>query len=80
VSVLEGDGAGYDILSFHVDGTAKHIEVKTTTRACDSDFFVSANRSRLFGGQSSGLLPLSLVSGALIREFSLLATQFRAQR
>ena len=30
VSQIEGDGAGYDIKSFHEDGTVKYIEVKTT--------------------------------------------------
>lgn len=31
VSEDEGDGAGYDILSYEIDGTEKYIEVKTTT-------------------------------------------------
>ncbi len=39
----EGDGAGYDILSYRVDGTRRHIEVKTTTGPSASDFFISAN-------------------------------------
>jgi hypothetical protein len=30
VAKMEGDGAGYDVLSFNKDGTVKYIEVKTT--------------------------------------------------
>ncbi len=43
VAEEEGDGAGYDILSYRVDGTRRHIEVKTTTGPSTSDFFISAN-------------------------------------
>jgi hypothetical protein len=32
VAAIEGDGAGYDMLSFSEDGTVKYIEVKTTVR------------------------------------------------
>lgn len=32
------DGKGYDILSFHADGTEKYIEVKTTTAGDNSTF------------------------------------------
>ncbi len=30
VSQLQGDGAGYDIESYSLDGTIKYVEVKTT--------------------------------------------------
>lgn len=43
VSVLENDTAGYDILSFSVDGTKRFIEVKTTRGSADADFFISAS-------------------------------------
>lgn len=43
VSVLHGDGAGYDILSYNADDSPRHIEVKTTKGPKASDFFVSAN-------------------------------------
>lgn len=43
VSVEEGDGLGYDILSFDEDGGEKYIEVKTTTGWEDSPFFITAN-------------------------------------
>ena len=32
------DGKGYDILSFHLDGTEKYIEVKTTSQGESSTF------------------------------------------
>lgn len=31
ISAIQGDGAGYDVLSFEVDGNEKFIEAKTTT-------------------------------------------------
>jgi hypothetical protein len=43
VSVIEGDGAGYDILSFKEDGSKLFIEVKTTTGDATSEFFMSSN-------------------------------------
>jgi len=43
VSVEEGDGAGYDILSFDPDGRERLIEVKTTNGAARTPFFISEN-------------------------------------
>jgi hypothetical protein len=43
VSVVEGDGAGYDIRSYTAEGEVKHIEVKTTNGDIDTDFFISPN-------------------------------------
>lgn len=43
VSVDDGDGAGYDILSFNLNGQEKYIEVKTTTGESNSPFIISAN-------------------------------------
>lgn len=42
-SVLQGDGAGYDIQSFKSDGTYRYIEVKATKGGIDSEFFISPN-------------------------------------
>ena len=42
-SVIEGDGAGYDILSYTLSGEKKFIEVKTTTSRVDAPFYMSAN-------------------------------------
>ena len=46
VSVVEGDGAGYDIGSFSEDGEVRYLEVKTTRSGATSAFFVSPNESR----------------------------------
>ena len=43
VSVTQGDGLGYDILSFNPDGSEKHIEVKTTTDSENIPFYISQN-------------------------------------
>ena len=43
VSVTEGDGAGFDILSFEPDGRERFIEVKTTRFAKETPFFASGN-------------------------------------
>ena len=43
VSSEEGDGAGYDILSFEPDGRERLIEVKTTNGAARTPFFLSEN-------------------------------------
>ncbi len=41
VSVKEGDGLGYDIRSFDANGRDRYIEVKTTTFAKETPFFIS---------------------------------------
>lgn len=43
ISVLEGDGAGYDILSYTPNGKEKYIEVKTTRGPRRTSFYMSAN-------------------------------------
>lgn len=43
VSRTQGDGAGFDILSFDGDGQERFIEVKTTAYAAETPFFVSRN-------------------------------------
>ncbi len=42
----EGDGAGYDVLSFTDRGEKKYIEVKTTVGSERTPFFVSRNEHR----------------------------------
>jgi hypothetical protein len=39
----EGDGAGYDVLSFHPQGDTRLIEVKTTNGSARTPFFLSRN-------------------------------------
>jgi hypothetical protein len=43
VSRTQGDGAGFDILSYERSGTDRLIEVKTTKYGQDTPFFVSRN-------------------------------------
>lgn len=43
VSLDDGDGAGYDILSFEPDGKTKYIEVKTTTGSKTTPFIITSN-------------------------------------
>jgi Domain of unknown function (DUF3883) len=43
VSKFDGDGAGYDILSFQKNGDPKFIEVKTTFGSSQTPFFISRN-------------------------------------
>jgi hypothetical protein len=46
VSKNEGDGAGFDILSFDADGSEKFVEVKTTAFAKETPFFASSAEIR----------------------------------
>jgi hypothetical protein len=46
VAEEEGDGAGYDILSFAENGEERFLEVKTTAGAGRTPFFVSSNERR----------------------------------
>lgn len=43
VADTQGDGLGYDVLSFESDGRERYIEVKTTAHDAATPFFVSAN-------------------------------------
>jgi len=43
VAKTQGDGAGFDILSFEPNGADRYVEVKTTKYGRYSPFFVSAN-------------------------------------
>ena len=42
-----GDGAGYDILSYDVDGAEIYIEVKTTVRDINAGFIITANELKV---------------------------------
>ncbi|HNV82984.1 MAG TPA: DUF3883 domain-containing protein [Arenimonas sp.] len=43
VSQSKGDGAGFDILSFDLDGRERFIEVKTTAYYAETPFFITPN-------------------------------------
>jgi uncharacterized protein DUF3883 len=47
---VEGDGAGFDVRSFHMDGSPKFIEVKTTRGDASTDFYVSRNEVAFLSG------------------------------
>ncbi|MGH6906792.1 MAG: DUF3883 domain-containing protein [Aestuariivirga sp.] len=47
ISREEGDGAGYDILSFNLDGSKRLIEVKTTIGHQTTPFFISSNEVQM---------------------------------
>tara|TARA_R110001583_G_scaffold114863_1_gene265274 strand:- start:3701 stop:4528 length:828 start_codon:yes stop_codon:yes gene_type:complete len=42
-SVVQGDGLGYDVLSYDANGNVKYIEVKTTRGDINRAFFISDN-------------------------------------
>jgi len=47
VAVTQGDGLGYDVLSFELDGRERLIEVKTTAFAKETPFFLSRSELAL---------------------------------
>jgi Domain of unknown function (DUF3883) len=47
VAAEDGDGAGYDILSFALSGSESLIEVKTTNGAARTPFFLTRNESEM---------------------------------
>lgn len=47
VAEEEGDGAGYDILSFSGDGAERWLEVKTTNGPVTTPFWISENERRV---------------------------------
>jgi hypothetical protein len=89
VSVSQGDGLGYDVLSFDETGQERLIEVKTTRFGSMTPFFVSANEVtvsdqradvyylyRLYDFRDDPRL--FVLDGALATNCDLKATQFRA--
>jgi hypothetical protein len=53
VARTRGDGLGYDILSFDVEGREQLIEVKTTKYGKETPFFVSRNEVDVSAGEAS---------------------------
>jgi hypothetical protein len=93
VSVVEGDGAGYDIRSFTLEGVEKYIEVKTTRGPANAPFFISPNELEFSKHRSDNYFLYRLyewddlsaevkgfvLKGALDKQLSLQPTQYRAQ-
>lgn len=46
VALTQGDGAGFDILSYEANGSDRFVEVKTTKYGKHSPFFISSNELR----------------------------------
>jgi hypothetical protein len=53
ISRSEGDGAGFDVLSFDEDGTERFLEVKTTAFSRETPFYASSAELR-FSQKNSG--------------------------
>ena len=47
IAAEDGEGAGYDVLSFNLEGRARLIEVKTTNGAAHTSFFLTRNECGL---------------------------------
>jgi hypothetical protein len=60
VAVVEGDSAGYDIRSFNLEGSDRHIEVKTTGGPASNAFFVSPNEITFSASHASWYVLLRL--------------------
>lgn len=94
VSAVDGDGAGYDILSFSPEGEKKYIEVKTTLGDIYTPFYLSINELnfsknhpynfflyRLFNfNKTANEAEFYMVPGNLDLEFTLIPLLFRAWR
>lgn len=90
VSVTEGDGAGYDVLSFESSGREKYIEVKTTRGRKTTPFIVSLNEVEFSDGHqdnyclyrvfdfSDELGKMYIIRGSLKSNLVLEAIQFKA--
>ena len=91
VAALEGDGAGYDVLSFTTEEEKKHIEVKTTRGPAATPFHATANEAA-FSDSHPGTYHLYRVydydrdrnsgrffatRGSLAATFDLAPTQYR---
>ena len=50
----DGDGAGYDVLSFHPSGEKRMIEVKTTNGSARTPFFLSRNECAVAASEPEG--------------------------
>ncbi|NWF35350.1 DUF3883 domain-containing protein [Mariprofundus sp. KV] len=89
VAQTEGDGAGFDIRSYEVDGSDRFIEVKTTKYGRYSPFFLSANELR-FSEMNAKNYHLHRIfqfrddprlfslSGSVEKNFNLSPTEYRA--
>jgi hypothetical protein len=89
VARIQGDGAGFDVLSFETNGTDRYIEVKTTRYGNQTPFYVTRNEVRFSNEKDRRFFLYRVfeyrndprmfsVRGALRKAFELSATQYRA--
>jgi hypothetical protein len=92
VSVVEGDGAGYDIRSFDDKGGDRYLEVKTTRGPDSTAFFVSPNEVAFSQAHPDSYVLVRVHSyddesesgrcyeehGDIAQHFSLTPTEYRA--
>lgn len=93
VAIIEGDSAGYDIRSFNIDGTDRHIEVKTTAGPATNAFYISPNEIAFSEAHPDSYVLMRLFAysyntnsanfyeqyGPIERYFDLTPTEFRAR-
>jgi len=92
VSVVEGDGAGYDVRSFDIDGQPKFIEIKTTKGPAVTPFFISPNELAFSAHRAANYFlyriyefdlatrsgKVFILKGDLITKIDIVATQYKA--
>jgi|LULM01.1.fsa_nt_gb hypothetical protein len=89
ISEIKGDDEGYDILSLNDDGSARYIEVKTTTQGIDFHFFISGrevefsrrNKNNYFIYRVFNLNKspkIYVKKGYILDSFELFPTEFKA--
>jgi hypothetical protein len=94
VSDVEGDGAGYDIRSYDLEGEVKYIEVKTTKGNNKTPFFMSSNEVQFsnshisnyyiyrlynFDAKSSSA-KMYVTQGSVVNEYSLVPISFKVEK
>lgn len=60
VAMEDGDGAGFDVLSFDLGGKERLIEVKTTNGAAQTPFFLTRHEMVVAGERSIGGTAISV--------------------
>jgi hypothetical protein len=91
-SVVIGDGLGYDILSYDLNGAKKFIEVKTTRGISKTDFFVTQTELRRSKAETEFYLyrvyefcektksgKLYIKKGSLSNNFDLIPNEYKAK-
>lgn len=93
ISKVEGDGAGYDIKSYNIDGSEKFIEVKTTKGHLNTDFFMSPREIlfsklndkhfflyRVYGVTKENNASFYIIRGDVTKEFEIKPTGFKLSK